>query len=74
VFSSEESLRFVDKMTDLMGFLLPLYEKEGKSRLNIALGCTGGRHRSVAMANRLGAYLSEKNFTASVYHRDIGKT
>lgn len=74
VFSSEESVRFVDKMTDMMGFLLPLYEREGKSRLNIALGCTGGRHRSVAMANRLGAYLCDKNYPASVYHRDIGKT
>lgn len=74
VFSSEESVRFVEKMTDMMGFLLPLYEKEGKSRLNIALGCTGGRHRSVAMANRLGAYLCDQNYPASVYHRDIGKT
>jgi RNase adapter protein RapZ len=74
VFSSEESARFVDKMTDLMGFLLPLYEREGKSRLNIALGCTGGRHRSVAMANRLGTYLSDQNYPASVYHRDIGKS
>ncbi|MDX9746473.1 MAG: RNase adapter RapZ [Syntrophales bacterium] len=73
VFSTDESVRFVEKMTDLMGFLLPLYEKEGKSRLNIALGCTGGRHRSVAMANRLGAYLNDKNYPASVYHRDIGK-
>ncbi|NLN60901.1 MAG: RNase adapter RapZ [Deltaproteobacteria bacterium] len=73
VFSTDESVRFVEKMTDLMGFLLPLYEKEGKSRLNIALGCTGGRHRSVAMANRLGAYLNGKNYPASVYHRDIGK-
>jgi RNase adapter protein RapZ len=74
VFSSEESVRFVDKMTDMMGFLLPLYEREGKSRLNIALGCTGGRHRSVAIANRLGAYLSDQNYPASVYHRDIGKS
>lgn len=73
VFSSEESVRFMEKMTDLMEFLLPLYEKEGKSRLNIALGCTGGRHRSVAMANRLGSYLNEKHYPASVYHRDIGK-
>jgi len=73
VFSSEESARFMEKVTDLMGFLLPLYEKEGKSRLNIALGCTGGRHRSVAMANRLGVYLNENHYPASVYHRDVGK-
>ena len=74
VFSTEESVRFVEKITDLMGFLLPLYEKEGKSRLNIALGCTGGRHRSVAMANRLGAFLAECNYPVSVYHRDISKS
>ena len=61
-------------MTDLMGFLLPLYEKEGKSRLNIALGCTGGRHRSVAMASRLGAFLTGRNYPVSVYHRDVGKS
>jgi len=60
-------------MTDLIGYLLPLYEREGKSRLNIALGCTGGRHRSVVMANRLCADLCDWNYPASVYHRDIDK-
>ena len=44
------------KLFDVLGFLIPLYEKEGKSRFNIAVGCTGGRHRSVVMANRLGGY------------------
>jgi len=74
VLSSPESARFVAKMTDLIGYLLPLYEREGKSRLNIALGCTGGRHRSVVMANRLCADLCDWNYPASVYHRDIDKT
>ncbi|MBN1545349.1 MAG: RNase adapter RapZ [Syntrophaceae bacterium] len=74
VFASDESKQFAEKITDLMGFLLPLYEKEGKSRLNIALGCTGGRHRSVAMANRLGAFLCDRNYPVSVYHRDVGKS
>jgi UPF0042 nucleotide-binding protein len=74
VFSTGESICFVEKMTDLMGFLLPLFAKEGKSRLNIALGCTGGRHRSVAMANRLRDYLSEQNYPVSVYHRDVAKS
>ena len=45
-----------------MAFLIPLYEKAGKSRFNIALGCTGGHHRSVVMANLLGAYFAEKGY------------
>ena len=57
-----------------MTFLIPLYEKEGKSRLNIALGCTGGRHRSVVMANQLGAYFSDKNYLVTIVHRDITKS
>ncbi len=73
VFSFGESVRFMEKLKELVDFLLPLYEREGKSRLNIALGCTGGRHRSVAMANRLAAYLCDRNYPAGVYHRDIGK-
>jgi UPF0042 nucleotide-binding protein len=58
----------------LMAFLIPLYEKEGKSRLNIALGCTGGRHRSVVLANHLGAYLSDKKYVVTINHRDITKS
>jgi len=73
VLSSSESAKFVEKMTDLIGYLLPLYEREGKSRLNIALGCTGGRHRSVVMANRLCNELCGWNYPTSVYHRDIDK-
>ena len=57
-----------------MTFLIPLYEKEGKSRLNIALGCTGGRHRSIVMANQLGAYFSDKNYLVTINHRDITKS
>jgi len=57
-----------------MAFLIPLYEKEGKSRLNIALGCTGGRHRSIVMANQLGAYFSDKNYLVTINHRDITKS
>jgi UPF0042 nucleotide-binding protein len=74
VLSLPESAQFVEKMTDLIGYLLPLYEREGKSRLNIALGCTGGRHRSVVMANRLCMELCAWNYPASVHHRDIDKT
>ncbi|MEI8172905.1 MAG: RNase adapter RapZ [Deltaproteobacteria bacterium] len=74
VLESDESRIFVQKLYELMAFLIPLYEKEGKSRLNIALGCTGGRHRSVVLANHLGSYLSDKNYVVTINHRDITKS
>jgi len=74
VLESEGGRIFVTKLFDLMAFLIPLYEKEGKSRFNIALGCTGGRHRSVVMANLLGAYFAEKGYPVHIVHRDIGKS
>jgi RNase adapter protein RapZ len=74
VLKSEGGKIFIGKLFDLMAFLIPLYEKEGKSRFNIALGCTGGRHRSVVMANHLGAYLEGKGYFVNIAHRDIGKS
>lgn len=74
VLGSEESRLFIQKLYELMAFLIPLYEKEGKTRLNIALGCTGGRHRSVVLANQLGSYFSGKNYVVTINHRDITKS
>ncbi len=74
VLESEGGRIFVTKLFDLMAFLIPLYEKEGKSRFNIALGCTGGHHRSVVMANLLGAYFAEKGYPVHIAHRDIAKS
>jgi UPF0042 nucleotide-binding protein len=74
VLESEESKVFIQKLFQLMAFLIPLYEKEGKARINIALGCTGGRHRSVVLANQLGAYFSDKNYIVTINHRDINKS
>jgi UPF0042 nucleotide-binding protein len=74
VLESEGGRIFMGKLIDLMAYLLPLYEKEGKSRINIALGCTGGHHRSVVMANYLGAYFVEKAYFVNIAHRDIGKS
>ena len=74
VLEFEESRIFIRKLFELMEFLIPLYEKEGKARFNIALGCTGGRHRSVVMANELVAYFSGKNYLVSISHRDINKS
>jgi len=63
----------IDRFTDLLLYLLPRYQGEGKSYLTIGIGCTGGRHRSVMVANSLRRVLKEKGFDASVTHRDIQK-
>lgn len=73
VMDNDEARGFAARLTDLMDYLLPLYEKEGKSQLVVAVGCTGGRHRSVAMAQYLGDYLSAKGVKAGASHRDIQK-
>jgi UPF0042 nucleotide-binding protein len=73
VLAKEESKIFLNKTLDLMTMLIPLYEKEGKVRLNVAMGCTGGKHRSVVMANQLGAHFSEMNYFVNLNHRDINK-
>ncbi|MBQ7139078.1 MAG: hypothetical protein IJO39_08815, partial [Clostridia bacterium] len=61
----------VAKMEDLLAFLLPHYQEEGKRRLSIAIGCTGGAHRSVAIAERLGEFLRGKGYQVTVSHRDL---
>ncbi len=73
VLQNKESKKFLEKILDLMNLLIPLYEKEGKVRLNIAMGCTGGKHRSVVMANKIGAFLSSKKYVVNLSHRDIKK-
>lgn len=73
VLGSPLSKRFVEKLEDIMEFLLPQFEKEGKSYLTVAFGCTGGRHRSVVLANLFGKFVNDKGLEANVAHRDIGK-
>ena len=63
----------IPKLFDLVDYLLPLYSDEGKSQLVVAIGCTGGRHRSVVFAELLNQHLKEKGMLTSVYHRDIQK-
>ena len=65
---------FLRKFIVLVNFLIPLYEKEGKSYLTIGVGCTGGKHRSVAVINSLEKLISKKGFLIRVLHRDLGKT
>ncbi len=74
VLNDDKTKMFLQKVIDFMNFLIPLYDKEGKVRLNIALGCTGGKHRSVVIANQLSAYFSEMQYIVSVTHRDINKS
>lgn len=62
---------FLEKVTDMLTFLLPNYIAEGKHRLVIAIGCTGGAHRSVAIAEYISKTLGEKGYRTSVNHRDI---
>lgn len=63
--------QFMAKTRDLLDFLIPHYQDEGKHRLVIAIGCTGGAHRSVAIAESIAAYLREKGFRVDVNHRDL---
>ena len=68
-----ESIRFMEKLEDMINFLIPYYIREGKNQLIIAIGCTGGRHRSVAVANEIAAHLKTGNMRIAVDHRDIDK-
>jgi len=71
VMGSAASRQFVDKLSDMLEFLLPHFKKEGKSYLTVAFGCTGGRHRSVVLANLFGKYFEKMGLNATVTHRDI---
>jgi UPF0042 nucleotide-binding protein len=71
VLRDEQSQVFLDKFSTLLTDLLPRYRAEGKSYLTIAIGCTGGKHRSVVMAERLAARLVEKGYGAHLSHRDV---
>lgn len=63
----------IDRFADMLKYLLPFYKREGKSYLTIGIGCTGGRHRSVMVANRLRDELKKENYNVSVVHRDMQK-
>ncbi len=62
---------FMEKYTDLLDYLIPLYEKEGKAYLTVAVGCTGGRHRSVAIAETLYRHINRPEMQVDLTHRDI---
>ena len=71
--SCESSQKFLEKLVDMLKHLLPLYTEEGKNKLVVGIGCTGGKHRSVAVAEYIKNALSQKNYYTSVHHRDLGE-
>jgi len=74
VFSHETTRKFLEKLSDLLLFLLPLYIKEGKQYLTIAVGCTGGRHRSVVVGEYISRFLMEEGYkSVQLRHREIAR-
>ena len=73
VCQGTEADGFLEKVTDLLSFLIPKYCAEGKRQLMICVGCTGGKHRSVTMANKLADALTKSSWPVSVLHRDIAR-
>jgi UPF0042 nucleotide-binding protein len=71
VLNGRDAQAFLEKYLDLLDYLIPLYEKEGKAYLTIAVGCTGGRHRSVAVAETLRKHINGFGVQADLAHRDI---
>ncbi len=72
VMSAKSSVEFAEKLQDMIKFLLPLYIEEGKNSITISVGCTGGKHRSVTMANKLAEALL--GYNVNVIHRDIKRS
>lgn len=74
VLSFDEAGAFLDKLVDMIQFLIPNYVKEGKYSLMVAIGCTGGKHRSVTLAGELYKRMKDKGtYGIKLYHRDVGK-
>ena len=74
VMQAPESQEFLRRIESFLEFALPLYVKEGKSQLMIAVGCTGGKHRSITFARKIGAYCQQLGYAPSVQHRDARRT
>src|SRR3989442_5318896 len=73
IMKHEESRELLRRFKELLAFLLPLYQREGKTYLTVAVGCTGGRHRSVAVGEELRRFLGELGVAPSVVHRDLDR-
>lgn len=73
VLASERGRGFFERLRDFVGYLLPMYDEEGKAYLSIGIGCTGGRHRSVAVAEALSRWLRSEGREVNLEHRDVGR-
>ena len=73
VFDQPEGGELLVRLRDLLGYLLPRYQREGKAHLTIAVGCTGGRHRSVALVEELREFIEGKGLVTTVAHRDCDR-
>lgn len=73
VLQAEEAKTFLIRLIRFVDYLVPRFEEEGKSYLTIAIGCTGGKHRSVVLAEQLKDHLRSRDYSVKVYHRDIRK-
>jgi UPF0042 nucleotide-binding protein len=73
VLQAKETQSFLTKLLRFVDYLIPKFEEEGKSYLTIAIGCTGGKHRSVVLADRLREHLVSQKYRARTYHRDMLK-
>ncbi|HEV7887893.1 MAG TPA: RNase adapter RapZ, partial [Acidimicrobiales bacterium] len=73
VLDQAPAKEFLDRLDGLLGLLLPAFVAEGKSYLSVAFGCTGGRHRSVAIAEAVADLLRERGSAPTVIHRDVAK-
>lgn len=73
VLGNEIGTKFLTHLQEFLTMLVPLYVSEGKSYLTISIGCTGGRHRSVAIAEKLGNHLRQLGYRVACHHRDLGK-
>jgi UPF0042 nucleotide-binding protein len=71
VLANDEAREFLERAAGLLAFALPLYRREGKSYFTLAVGCTGGRHRSVALVEHLGRGLTEHGYRVQIQHRDV---
>ena len=73
VFNFQQTNEFMDQLKKMLSFLLPLYSEEGKAMLVIAIGCTGGHHRSVAVAHKLAEHITAEGYQVTENHRDISR-
>jgi len=72
VLENKDTREFIEKLADFLEFLIPRYEKEGKSYLTVAIGCTGGKHRSVVISNEIAERF--KDLSPNIWHRDVSKS